>query len=100
VLNLAFDCCTIVGMVDIPEEQQAAALRRVAELSAQRTEALEKADAITAELKEASIAAARTGAQRGRIRALAKVSPNTLTGWLSSAGLEVRPKRTARPADG
>lgn len=99
MLNLAFVCCTIMDMVDIPEEQQAAALRRVAELSAQRTEALERADAITAELREASIAAARTGAQRGRIRTLAKVSPNTLTGWLSSAGLEVRPKRASKQAD-
>jgi O-methyltransferase involved in polyketide biosynthesis len=83
-------------MVDLPEEQQAAALRRVAELSAQRTAALEQADAITAELREAAISAARTGAQRGRIRQLAKVSPNTLTSWLESAGLEVRPKKTTK----
>jgi O-methyltransferase involved in polyketide biosynthesis len=89
----------MLTMVDIPEEQQASALRLVAELSARRTAALEEADAITAELREAAVSAARTGAQRGRIRELAKVSPNTLTNWLSSAGLEVRSKTTKEGND-
>jgi hypothetical protein len=87
-------------MVELPEEQQAAALRRVAEIGKERAELLAKAEALTEPLRDAAVEADRAGAGRSRIRELAGVSSKTLYAWLESAGLEVRPKRSARPADG
>jgi hypothetical protein len=83
-------------MVELPEERQAAALRQVAEIGKERAELLAKAEALTEPLREAALAAASAGAGRSRIRVLAGISPKTLYGWLEAAGLEVRPKRTAK----
>ncbi|MFE9222589.1 hypothetical protein ACFYN3_40635 [Streptomyces lavendulae] len=76
-------------MPAIPEEAQAAALRAVSEISLRRTEVIAQLDR---ELREATLAAVRTGAPRSRIRALAGISPNTLYAWLAEAGIEVRAK--------
>ncbi|MGC0319303.1 hypothetical protein [Kitasatospora acidiphila] len=83
-------------MVDLPEEQQAVALREVAEVGAQRSAALAEAERLTEPLRAAAVNAARAGANRNRIRELAGVSSKTLYGWLESAGLEIRPKRPAK----
>lgn len=83
-------------MVEIPEEQQAAALREVAEIGARRTQLLAEAEQLNGPLREAAVSAARIGAQRSRIRELAGVSSKTLYGWLDEEGLEVRPTRRAR----
>ncbi|MEV5205674.1 hypothetical protein [Streptomyces sp. NPDC053720] len=81
-------------MTEIPEEQQAAALRIVADAGARRTELLTEAERIlTEEIKPAAIAAARTGAERNRIRELARVGPTMLYRWIEEAGLPVRAKR-------
>ncbi len=80
-------------MVEIPEEQQAQALRRVAEAAARRAEAQARVDEITEELRQAAVTAAAVGASRSRIRALAKVNVNRLYAWWTEAGLEVRPKK-------
>ncbi|MES9512197.1 hypothetical protein ABWJ92_38520 [Streptomyces sp. NPDC000609] len=81
-------------MTEIPEEQQAAALRVVADAGARRAELLTEADRIlTEEIKPAAITAARTGAERNRIRELARVGPTLLYRWLTEAGLPVRAKR-------
>jgi hypothetical protein len=83
-------------VVDLPEERQAAALRRVAELRAERAELLARVDTLTAQLRDAAIAADDAGAGRNRIREVAGISSKTLYGWLESAGSEVRAKRSAR----
>ncbi|MEV1043210.1 MULTISPECIES: hypothetical protein [unclassified Streptomyces] len=81
-------------MTEIREEQQAAALRVVADASARRTELLTEADRILdEEIKPAAITAARAGAERNRIRELARVGPTVLYRWLTEAGLPVRAKR-------
>ncbi len=82
--------------MEIPEEAQAAALRKVAALGAKRAELLSQAADVLKELESAAIDAEKTGAQRSRIRELAQVSTGTLYGWLESAGIEVRPKKSAR----
>lgn len=78
--------------MEIPEEAQAAALRKVAEVGAQRAKLLAQAAELMEPLKAAAVQAATVGAGRNRIRELAQVSPTTLYGWLDAAGLDVRPK--------
>ncbi|MFE4778032.1 hypothetical protein [Streptomyces sp. NPDC056713] len=80
-------------MVELPEEQRAAALRQVAEIGSRRTQLLAEAEQLTDPLREAAIEAARVGAQRNRIRELAGISSKTLYNWLDEAGLEVRTTR-------
>lgn len=81
-------------MTEIPEEQQAAALRAVADAGARRARLLAEAEQIlTAEIKPAAVRAARAGAGRDRIRELARVGPAMLYRWLEEAGIPVRPKR-------
>ncbi|MFF3159852.1 hypothetical protein [Streptomyces sp. NPDC057910] len=86
--------------MEIPEFRQAEALRKVAEVGSQRAAALAEAERLTKPLKEATIEAARAGANRGRVKELAQVSPNTLYAWLAEAGIEVRPKRPAAKTEG
>lgn len=81
-------------MVDLPEEQQATALRRVAEIGKERADLLAKAEALTEPLREACIEAASAKAGRSRIRELAGISSKTLYSWLGEAGLQVRGKAT------
>ncbi|WP_331718130.1 hypothetical protein [Streptomyces virginiae] len=82
-------------MTEIPEEKQAAALRAVANVGARRAELLAEADRLlTEELRPLVIEAAKLGAQRSRIRELARLSPNTLYKWFEEAGLPgIREKR-------
>ncbi|MEV5567655.1 hypothetical protein AB0L54_33090 [Streptomyces sp. NPDC052196] len=83
-------------MTEIPEEQQAAALRKVAEAGARRADLLAEAERIlTEEIRPRAVEAARTGAGRTRIRELARVGPAVLYRWLEDAGIEIRPKRRA-----
>ncbi|MEU9617253.1 hypothetical protein AB0D56_37935 [Streptomyces sp. NPDC048209] len=82
--------------MEIPETRQAEALQKVAVIGAQRAAALAEAERLTEPLRAAVIDAARTGAQRGRIKGLAQVSPSTLYGWLEAAGIEVRTKKTEK----
>jgi hypothetical protein len=82
-------------VAEIPEEQQAEALRRVAEVAARRANAMAEVERITDELRDAAVHAARVGAGRSRIRELAKVNVNRLYTWWSEAGLDVRAKRPA-----
>ncbi|MFL6115602.1 MAG: hypothetical protein ACJ786_30280 [Catenulispora sp.] len=82
--------------MEIPEEAQVAALREVAALGAKRAELLSQAADVLKELEPAAIRAVKTGAQRARVRELAQVSTGTMYGWLETAGLEVRPKRSAK----
>ncbi|MFE3585077.1 hypothetical protein [Streptomyces vinaceus] len=79
-------------MAAIPEEAQAAALRTLAEVTLRRAEITAQLDR---ELRDAALAAVRTGANRSRIRALAGVSSKTLYGWLAEEGIEVRAKAPA-----
>ena len=83
-------------MVELPEEERAAALREVAEIGARRAELLAEAERLYAPLRAAAIKAARVDAPRSRIRELAKISSKTLYGWLEEAGLEVRTARRGR----
>jgi transposase-like protein len=80
----------IALMVDIPEEEQAAALRAVATCAQERDQA---ESWMTERVRLAAVAAVQTGAQRSRIAKLAGVSPNTFYGWLADAGVEVRAKK-------
>ncbi|MFJ7250905.1 hypothetical protein ACIQWA_40595 [Kitasatospora sp. NPDC098652] len=80
-------------MVELPEEAQVAALRRLAELGAKRAELLSKAEELLKEIEPAAIEAVRTGAGRNRIRELSGVSPGLFYGWLETAGIEVRTKK-------
>ncbi|MEW1616506.1 hypothetical protein [Streptomyces sp. NPDC088744] len=86
-------------MTEIPEEEQAAALRAVKEAGARRAKLLEKAEEIlTKEIKPAAVKAARLGAGRSRIRELAQVGPTVMYRWFTEAGIPVREKRQpARP---
>ena len=101
---LISDCTTVFRTeifgdgvhMKIPEEAQAEALREVAALGAERAEYLAKAAEVLKRLEPAVIRAERTGAQRSRIRELAQVSTGTLYSWLESAGIDVRPKKTAK----
>ncbi|MFF1401071.1 hypothetical protein ACFVZD_46125 [Streptomyces sp. NPDC058287] len=83
-------------MVELPEEERAAALRHVAEIGARRAELLAEAEQLYGPLREAAIEAARVDAPRNRIRELARISSKTLYGWLDEAGLEVRTTRRSR----
>lgn len=83
-------------MVELPEEQRAAALREVAEIGTRRTQLLTEAEGLTDPLRTAALKAARAGAPRTRIRELAGISSKTLYGWLEEAGLEVRTTRRSR----
>ena len=85
-------------MVEIPEEEQVAALRSVAEIAARRNAALAEAERITGELRKAAVHAARVGAGRTRIRELAQVGPRLLYSWWEEAGIEVRTKKPPRKA--
>lgn len=80
--------------MEIPEEAQLAALREVAALGAKRADLLSQAAEVLKQLEPAAIRAVNAGAQRARVRELAQVSTGTMYGWLETAGLEVRPKRT------
>lgn len=84
-------------MTEIPEEQQAAALRAVAKAGARRADLLDQAEKIlNEEIRPLAIEAAKVGAGRSRIRELARVGPSVLYRWLAEAGLPVRDKK--RPA--
>lgn len=76
-------------MTEIPEEQQAAALRAVIAAADARDQAQAELDARTKELAEASVEATRVGAVRTRIRRYAKVSSKTYYAWLAAAGIDV-----------
>jgi hypothetical protein len=80
-------------VTEIPEEQQAAALRVVKDAGDRRAALLAQAEEIlTKEIKPAAIKAARDGADRSRIRQLARVGPTVMYRWFAEAGLPVRPK--------
>ncbi|MFE4539689.1 hypothetical protein ACFRKB_32265 [Streptomyces scopuliridis] len=81
-------------MSEIPEEQQAAALKAVVAAASARDAAQAVLDERVTDLSRAAVAAARTGAPRTRIRQLAGVSSKTLYAWLTAAGLDVRGKNT------
>lgn len=82
-------------VTEIPEEQQAAALRAVKEAGERRAALLAQAEEIlTQELKPAAVNAARLGAGRSRIRELARVGPGVLYRWLEEEGIPVREKRS------
>ncbi|MFE2601705.1 hypothetical protein ACFXCZ_35425 [Streptomyces sp. NPDC059396] len=82
----------------IPEEEQAAALRTVADAGSRRADLLAEADRILREeIRPAAVAAAKVGAERNRIRELARVGPTVLYRWLDEAGLPVRTKKATRP---
>lgn len=84
-------------MTEIPEEKQAAVLKALADAGIRRAKALAEADRILAEeVRPNAVEAAKLRANRTRIRELAGVGPSTLYSWLEEAGLEVRPKKTAR----
>ncbi|WP_329224262.1 hypothetical protein OG352_39805 (plasmid) [Streptomyces sp. NBC_01485] len=85
-------------MTEIPEEQQAAALRAVKDAGARRAALLAQAEEIlTTEIKPAAVKAARLGAGRSRIRQLAQVGPSVLYRWFEEAGIPVlRDNRSAR----
>jgi hypothetical protein len=82
--------------MELPEEAQAAALRELATLGAERAALLAQANELLTRIQPAAIAAVRTGASRNRIRELSGVSPGTFYGWLEEAGIEVRAKRPAQ----
>jgi hypothetical protein len=77
------------------EEQQAAALREVADLGAQRARLLEQADALLEPIREAAVKAARLGADRRRTYQLGRVGSTVFYRWLEAAGIERRAKRPA-----
>ena len=80
-------------VTEIPEEQQAAALRAVADAGERRAKLLKQADRILKEeIQPAAVKAARLGAGRDRIRQLAGVGPTVLYRWLTEAGIPVRAK--------
>ncbi|MFF2527263.1 hypothetical protein [Streptomyces liangshanensis] len=82
----------------IPEEEQAAALRAVADAGSRRAELLTEAERILREeIRPAAVTAARVGAERNRIRELARVGPSLLYRWFEDAGLPVRPKKKTTP---
>lgn len=83
------------GMVEIPEEQQAEALRRLAELAATRDHAQAELDRCTSEVRDAVVQATTTGANRTRIKQIAGIGSKTLYIWINEGGVEVRPKRPA-----
>lgn len=81
-------------MPEIPEEQQAAALRAVAEAGARRAALLDQAEKILVEeIRPRAIAAAKVGAGRSRIRELARIGPSVLYRWPDEAHLPIRDKR-------
>lgn len=86
---------TVTKDEGLEEEQQAAALRRVADLARERGELLKQAEALLEPLGEAAVNAVRLGAPRRRTQDLAQVSTGMFYGWLERAGLPVRPKRPA-----
>ncbi|MEU3565392.1 hypothetical protein [Kitasatospora sp. NPDC006786] len=83
-------------MVEIPEEQHAQALRRVAAAAELRDRAEALVARLTQRVERASVEAAQVGTNRSRIREVAGVSPRTMYGWFADAGLEIRPKRPAK----
>lgn len=87
----------IAPVTEIPEEQQAAALRVVKDAGERRAQLLAQADKIlTEEIKPAAVTAARAGADRSRIRQLARVGPKVLYRWFAEAGIPVRDKKGKR----
>lgn len=80
----------LAPMTEIPEEQQAAALRAVVAAADARDQAQAELDARTKELADAAVEATRLGAVRTRIRQYAKVSSKTYYLWLAAAGIDVR----------
>lgn len=85
-------------MTEIPEEQQAAALRVIKDAGERRAALLAQAEEIlTAEIKPAVVSAVRLGAGRSRVRELARIGPSVLYRWLEEAGIPVlRDNRSAR----
>lgn len=77
----------------IPEEEQAAALREVADAAERRQRLIDEAARIAEEeIRPAAVRAAQRGADRSRIRVLARVGPAVLYRWFEEAGIPVRPK--------
>ncbi|MFG2533537.1 hypothetical protein [Streptomyces sp. NPDC048516] len=77
-------------MVEIPEKAQAEALRALALAKERRDAEIARLDRL---VRDAAVAADRTGASRTRIKQLAGVSSKTLYDWLAAAGASIRPKR-------
>ncbi|MFJ8628960.1 hypothetical protein ACIRD3_39770 [Kitasatospora sp. NPDC093550] len=75
-------------MVEIPEEQQAATLKALAQVVHDRNKVVAEWDE---KVKAAAVTAVKAGNVRTRVRELCEVSPKTLYAWLKSAGLPVRP---------
>lgn len=80
-------------MVELPEEQRATALKRLAEIGQRRAQLLAEAERLITDLRTAAIEADQVGAKRSRISELAGVSSKTLYRWLADAGVEVRTKK-------
>ncbi|MFJ8856330.1 hypothetical protein [Streptomyces sp. NPDC102437] len=78
------------------EEQQAAALREVADLGKRRADLLRQAEELLKPLGDAAVKAVHVGAPRRRTQDLAQVSTGVFYAWLQEAGIEVRGKRPAR----
>jgi hypothetical protein len=78
------------------EEQQAAALREVADLGRRRADLLRQAEELLEPLSAAAVNAVRTGAPRRRTQDLAQISTGVFYSWLQEAGIEVRAKHPAR----
>ncbi|MFI5752460.1 hypothetical protein ACIBBE_42940 [Streptomyces sp. NPDC051644] len=76
------------------EERQAAALRRVADLGAERARHLKAADDLLEPLGKAVGDAARLNAPRRRTQELAQVGSGLFYQWLKDAGIDVRPKKS------
>ncbi|MFF2902706.1 hypothetical protein [Streptomyces sp. NPDC057966] len=79
------------------EEQQAAALRKVADLGAKRAKHLKAADEVLVDLRKAVGEAARLSAPRRRTQELAGVGTAQFYEWLREAGIDVR--KPKKPAD-
>jgi len=88
-------------MTELPEERQAAALRRVAELGARKRELQRQLDALMAELRSAALAAHAAGADASRVIELAHIARTTLYDWLHDAGVPLgRPRGRAKRTRG
>lgn len=86
------------SVTEIPEEQQAAALRAVKDAGGRRAALLKQAEEILhKEIKPAAVTAAQLGADRSRIRQYAQVGPTVLYRWFKAAGLPVREKSKPTP---
>lgn len=82
------------------EEQQAAALREVADLGQRRADLLRQAEELLTPLEAAAVHAVRVGAPRRRTQDLAQVGTVMFYGWLQAAGIDVRAKHAGKTTKG